>query len=152
MQVALPDNPPWWELFSVKEADLHAVCREMVALYKRPRPTYIEVRRQAQPAAAPAPSQQPPSLAQALSPASLASPLAIPGAIVGVANGELADAAAAAGGSGDRTGDAQRASGGAVKVMSQSSCLLRLLILQLGGKQQPVAKHVSAKAVVDLAG
>ena len=39
----LPEDPPWWELFDVKKADMYTVCRELQALYDRPKVAYISV-------------------------------------------------------------------------------------------------------------
>ena len=45
LQVPLPEDPPWWELFKVKRADMYAVAREVHALYQLPKMTYVSVYR-----------------------------------------------------------------------------------------------------------
>ena len=45
LQVPLPEDPPWWELFKVKRADMFAVAREVHALYQLPKMTYVSVYR-----------------------------------------------------------------------------------------------------------
>ena len=35
-QMALPNSPPWWQLFGVRYEDICGVCCEMQALYARP--------------------------------------------------------------------------------------------------------------------
>ena len=46
--MALPNQPPWWELFDVRFEDICEVCCEMQALYARPKAQYINVREEAQ--------------------------------------------------------------------------------------------------------
>jgi hypothetical protein len=45
LQVALPEDPPWWELFNVQPSLMFEVCREMHQLYARPQAQYIPVYR-----------------------------------------------------------------------------------------------------------
>ncbi|KAK9809039.1 hypothetical protein WJX72_008270 [[Myrmecia] bisecta] len=37
LKIALPENPPWWEVYSVSKADMNEVCRSIVALYEMPK-------------------------------------------------------------------------------------------------------------------
>ena len=39
----LPENPPWWKLFGVEEAQMFEVCRVMHELYLRPKAQHIPV-------------------------------------------------------------------------------------------------------------
>ena len=48
VQVALPSQPPWWELFDVRFEDICEVACEMQALYARPKAQYISVREELQ--------------------------------------------------------------------------------------------------------
>lgn len=48
VQVALPSQPPWWELFDVRLEDICEVACEMQALYGRPKAQYINVREEVQ--------------------------------------------------------------------------------------------------------
>lgn len=48
-QVALPTQPPWWQLFGVRYEDICEVCCEMQALYARPKAQFVDVRPQAEP-------------------------------------------------------------------------------------------------------
>ena len=41
MQVALPEDPPWWTVFHVKKTDLIEVACEVHSLYQLPQATYI---------------------------------------------------------------------------------------------------------------
>ncbi|KAL2634673.1 hypothetical protein R1flu_006152 [Riccia fluitans] len=41
--ISLPENPPWWEAFDAKKADIDQVCRVLANLYRQPKPKYIEV-------------------------------------------------------------------------------------------------------------
>lgn len=59
LQIKLPSggaSPPWWELFDAKREDMDAVCARVIALYSRPRATFIDLYAQSQPAAASAPA------------------------------------------------------------------------------------------------
>ena len=48
VQVALPTQPPWYQLFDVRFEDICEVCCEMQALYARPKAQYIDVREEKQ--------------------------------------------------------------------------------------------------------
>ncbi len=50
--IPLPENPPWWELFSVTKLQLLKVAATMQQLYDDPPPTYVEVNPQRKAAAA----------------------------------------------------------------------------------------------------
>ena len=58
-QVALPEEPPWWELFDVTQAELAKVCRVMTALYQQPKAEYVPLRQLAADLASPAASPLP---------------------------------------------------------------------------------------------
>lgn len=45
LQVPLPEQPPWWELFEVEEAGIYEVCRTMHELYLAPKAHHIPVYR-----------------------------------------------------------------------------------------------------------
>lgn len=45
VQVGLPEQPPWWELFKVNKADMYTVACEVHALYQMPKMAYISVYR-----------------------------------------------------------------------------------------------------------
>ena len=47
-QMALPNSPPWWQLFGVRYEDICGVCCEMQALYARPKAQFINVLQDAQ--------------------------------------------------------------------------------------------------------
>ena len=47
-QVALPVQPPWWQLFGVRYEDICEVCCEMQALYVQAKAQFIDVRPQAE--------------------------------------------------------------------------------------------------------
>ena len=34
----MPESPAWWEIFSVTEEDIQAVCKMILKLYTRPKP------------------------------------------------------------------------------------------------------------------
>ena len=40
----LPEQPPWWELFDVTQAELAKVARTMAALYSQPKAQYVAVK------------------------------------------------------------------------------------------------------------
>lgn len=43
MQEALPEDPPWWEVFSVDLADMCMVCREIFKLYHMEKAVYVHL-------------------------------------------------------------------------------------------------------------
>lgn len=45
LQVPLPEDPPWWELFKVNKAEMYTVARTVHALYQLPKMTYVSVYR-----------------------------------------------------------------------------------------------------------
>ena len=55
-QVALPEDPPWWELFEVTRAELAKVCRVMTALYQQPKAVYVPLQQLSAGLASPAAS------------------------------------------------------------------------------------------------
>ena len=65
LQIALPEDPPWWQLSDVAEEDLLIVCRVMHELYQQPKATYISLQHLRKQAAAspgqarPAPAASP---------------------------------------------------------------------------------------------
>lgn len=47
LQVALPEDPPWWTVFHVKKPDLIEVACEVHSLYQRPKAAYIPLSNEA---------------------------------------------------------------------------------------------------------
>jgi len=45
LQEALPEDPPWWELFKVRKEEMYAVAKEVQALFSMPQVEYISVHR-----------------------------------------------------------------------------------------------------------
>ena len=43
VQEALPEDPPWWEVFSVDLADMCMVCREIFKLYHMEKAVYVNL-------------------------------------------------------------------------------------------------------------
>ena len=41
--IALPENPPWWDILKAPLANMEEVAREILLLYTLPRPVYISV-------------------------------------------------------------------------------------------------------------
>ncbi len=64
LQVALPEDPPWWEVFSVELGDMCTVCREIFKLYRLKKAVYIHYAKKPGPTAdsnaSPAPAQHTP--------------------------------------------------------------------------------------------
>lgn len=54
LQIKLPSNanPPWWELFDAKKADMDAVCARVAALYSKARASFADLSSNGQPTAA----------------------------------------------------------------------------------------------------
>ena len=63
-QISLPEDPPWWALFEVKEAELVDVCRTLCDLYRQPRARHLPVGRPASAPAVGAPGARSPLSAQ----------------------------------------------------------------------------------------
>jgi hypothetical protein len=59
LAVALPEEPPWWRVFDVEEAQMYEVVRTMHDLYQRPRAEYIPVFRHIVPSKPPTPVLSP---------------------------------------------------------------------------------------------
>ncbi|PSC71895.1 cyclin-L1-1-like [Micractinium conductrix] len=64
LQISLPEDPPWWALFEVKEAELVDVCRTLCDLYRQPRARHLPVGRPASAPAVGAPGARSPLSAQ----------------------------------------------------------------------------------------
>lgn len=66
VQEALPEGPPWWQVFSVDLADMCMVCREIFKLYHMEKAVYVNLGRKpgAVPDsnASPAPAQLTPAI------------------------------------------------------------------------------------------
>lgn len=66
VQEALPEDPPWWQVFSVDLADMCMVCREIFKLYHMEKAVYVNLGRKpgAMPDsnASPAPAQLTPAI------------------------------------------------------------------------------------------
>lgn len=48
LQVPLPENPAWWDLFSVAKQDLLEVACEVLSLYQLPKAEYAPISKDAQ--------------------------------------------------------------------------------------------------------
>ncbi len=66
VQEALPEDPPWWEVFSVDLADMCMVCREIFKLYHLEKAVYVNFSKRmgimAPNNASPAPAQMTPAI------------------------------------------------------------------------------------------
>ena len=37
LQMPMPENPPWWEVFEATEEQVRGVCAALLELYSRPK-------------------------------------------------------------------------------------------------------------------